>query len=190
MRTARGGRVAVPARLLVKRLLPRRCLVTGARDGVELRRVDLAYWPWWLFPAGLLSLGLVHHLISDRAALRLWLPLSEGPWRWHRWRWLYLPPLHGLLIGVSAAVTTVAAAPVRAITGVPGVAALFAALLFALSYLARALMQPHMVWLLGGDLELGVLLSLPDEEIAGAVRAEVQALSTPPEREVILATLG
>ena len=183
-------RVAIPTRLLKGRMLPLRCLVTGAREGVELRQVTLYTRPWWLFPAGLVTLRAAYALMSDHLPRRLWVPLSAGPWRWHRTEWLWLPPLNVLLIGLSATVTTLLADRVRGAAGVGGIAAIFVAMLFALSYLAQALQEPHMVWFEGGDLELGVVLRLPDAAVAAALRAEVVAMSTAPERETIAATLA
>ena len=78
---------AVPGRFLTKKLLPLQCLVTGERHDVELRLADLPYWPWWLYPASLLSLGLVRALVLDDNKQRLWLPLSTAGWRWTKWRW-------------------------------------------------------------------------------------------------------
>lgn len=166
--------VALPRRLLTKKPLLERCLVTGARERVAARLVNVRYVPWWVYPTMVYGFGLLAYILITRRE-RLWLPLSDSAWRTTRLAWLLWAPLHviSMIAGVAGSIAIATALPedLRVTTAI----ALWLTVPLIGGYAVHhAWLAPRAVLLDEGPDDLYLLLRLPDAAVAHDLREAVE----------------
>jgi hypothetical protein len=94
--------IEIPVNELTPFDLPRVCVMTGATDGVEFRKVKFQWYPRWvnvLILINVLVMAVVAQVTMKRCAGEL--PFTTEAWeRWQKWKWGIGGSVLGLLVGI------------------------------------------------------------------------------------------